>query len=290
MKKYTNHILLHFIVLLWGTTGVLGKLIQENAYALVWHRFILAILAMAVWLKFKRISIRISQRDLWQLLGVGGIIALHWIAFFGAIQIANISVTLVCLSSGSLFAAFLEPLFFKRHIHMHEILFGLSLIFGIALIFTITPQFQLGMGIAIFSAFASSLFLVLNGILIRKHNAVVMSFYEMLGGFLVLSVLACVLGMTQTVFILPTPQDFGWLLILAVVCTAFAFVVSVQVMKVIKPFDVVLAVGMEPVYGILLAYFVFADSERMRPQFYWGAGIVLATIYANVLVKRRMKG
>lgn len=282
------HLILHLVVFLWGFTAILGKLVNLSAESLVWYRFIVAITTLFFYIKNKKINLKLTPKQIYPLFGVGFIIAIHWVTFYHAIKISNISITLVCLSSGTLFTAFLEPLFFKRKLYMHELIFGVIIVLSLALIFKIESTHALGMTIAIFSAFTSSVFLVINGKLTHKYNASVMSFYEMLGGWIGLTLFLAFFSTSVTPFALPQPTDIPWLLILGIVCTAFTFVASTFVMKTISPFTVMIAIMLEPIYGIVLAYFIFGSSEHMSTGFYWGAFLILITLFANVILKKRI--
>jgi drug/metabolite transporter (DMT)-like permease len=252
----------------------------------VWYRILIAVSAILVYLKLTGVKLRTSSRSLAQFFGVGLIIALHWVFFYEAIKVSNISVTLACFASGTLFASLLEPLFFRRRIVPVEIFFGLIVIAGIYMIFQFESQYVLGIVFSLAAAFLSSLFTVLNGILVREHDSRIISFYELLGGLAGMTVYFLITGgFTKEFFNVPA-MDWLHLTILAIVCTSFTFIVSVEIMKEINPFTVVLTVNLEPIYGIILAYFIFGEEERMTLGFYIGSLVVLATIFANAMLKK----
>lgn len=287
-KLNRNYLLLHFIVFLWGWTAVLGKLITVSAVDLVWYRTLIAVAAIFVYLKIVKVPLKLSAISLMKLFGVGAIIALHWFFFYEAIKVSNVSVTLACFASGTLFASLLEPLFFRRKIVPAEIIFGLLIIAGIYLIFHFESQYVLGIVYSLSAAFLASLFTVFNGILIRDHDSKIISFYELLGGCLVTSVFLGASGSFNAEFFNISLSDTGYLLLLATVCTAFAFIISVEIMKEINPFTIVLTVNLEPIYGIVLAYFIFDDEKAMTTGFYLGSLIVLGTILTNAALKKRL--
>ena len=144
LVKYKNYLLLHLIILIWGFTPILGKWISLPAASLVWFRIIIATLAVFFYLLKVKGSLKISLRDFYKFFGVGILIALHWVFFYHAIKVSNISVTLACFSSGTLFASLLEPIFFKRKIDRYEILFGVIVIIGLYLIFQFETKYVLG--------------------------------------------------------------------------------------------------------------------------------------------------
>ena len=285
LSKYKYHIWLHLIVLLFGLTGILGKLITVDAYLLVWYRLLIALVGIIIYLAFTKSSLKISRKQLIKTLLVGVIIATHWVTFFMAIKVSNVSVALVCFSSSTLFTSLIEPLYFKRKIKAYELMFGLVIVIGLYLIFSFEFKYLLGMIISVISAALASWFTVLNGILIKETNAKLISFYELLGAFVV--VFAYMLfanGVDISQFIIPT-EDIKWLIILGILCTAFAFIVSVEVMKKISPYTVTISVNLEPIYSIVLALLIWPETETMSSGFYMGTTIVIATIFLNALFK-----
>ena len=283
--KLLNYLHLHFIVFIWGFTAVLGKLIELEAIPLVWYRMLLATGFVFLYVKFKKVNLRFSWKVLGQFALSGIIIALHWLTFFGAIKASNVSVTLAVLSTGAFFASLLEPLIYGRKIILYEVFFGLVVIVGLYIIFDVEASHALGIGLALISAFLSALFSVINGKLVLKHKASAISFYELMFGVLGITVFLAVSGGFSTEFFVVSANDWMYLAILASVCTAYAFIASIHVMKWISPYTVMLTINMEPVYGIILALIVFGDSEKMGSQFYYGTIIILLTVITNGIIK-----
>jgi len=284
-----NLLLLHFIVLIFGFTGIIGKLITIDSEPLVWYRMVIALAGIAVFMKLAKISRAASRRTIITLMLTGVITAAHWIAFFEAIKISTVSVTLACLSTAALFTALLEPIFFKRRVSGAELLMGVIIVGGLVLIFSFETQYAAGIMLALISAFLAACFTVLNGIFIRKEKPSRIAYYEMIGGVIAISVYLAIRGKIGTDFFSVSTSDWIWLLILGIVCTAFAFVASVKVMETITPFTVSLSINMEPVYGIILAWLIFGEEEQMTWGFYSGAFIILATVFTNALIKRRKR-
>lgn len=234
---------------------------------------------------YKKISFKIANRTKVLMLIAGLIIALHWLTFFKAIKVSNVSVTLACLSTGAFFTSFLEPIFYGRKVIWYEVFFGLLVISGLYIIFNVEGDYWLGIVLALTSAFLSALFSVINGKFAKEYNASAISFYELLGGVLFLSFYLLLNNQFTKDFFTLSLNDFGWLFILASVCTAYAFIASVAVMKHLSPYTVMLTINLEPVYGIILALFIFQDKEKMNPQFYIGASIILLTVILNGVIK-----
>lgn len=283
--KLLNYLHLHFIVFIWGFTAVLGKLIDLEAIPLVWYRMLLATGFVFLFVMFKKVNLRFSWKVLGQFALSGIIIALHWLTFFGAIKASNVSITLAVLSTGAFFASLLEPLIYGRKVIFYEVFFGIIVMVGLYLIFDLDASYALGIGLALISAFLSALFSVINGKLVLKHKASAISFYELLFGVIGISIFLGISGGFTTEFFEVSANDWMFLAILASVCTAYAFIASIHVMKWISPYTVMLTINMEPIYGIILALLVFGESEKMGSQFYYGTIIILLTVIANGIIK-----
>ncbi len=282
MKSYLH---LHLIVFIWGFTAVLGALISLDALPLVWFRMLFAVGFIAVYIYFKKISLRISKKVLLQFLFSGLIIALHWFTFFHAIKISNISITLACLSTGALFTSLLEPILYGKKIVRYEVFFGLLVVFGLYIIFKVEGNYFLGIIIALTSAFLSALFAVINSKFVKEHDPTIISFYELTGGVIFFTFLLFFNHSFSPTFFQLSAQDLMYLLILSSVCTAYAFIASTSVMKFLSPYTVMLTINLEPIYGIVLAVLIFKDKERMSFEFYIGAFIILLTVLLNAIIK-----
>jgi len=288
LAKYKYHIWLHITVVIFGLTGVLGKLITADSYLLVWYRVGIAVVCLLGYFAFTKFSLKVSKNELIKILLVGIVIAVHWVTFFEAIKQSNVSVALVCFSSSTLFTALLEPLFFRRRIKAYELIFGVLIIVGLYFIFSFEFKYLVGMILSVVSAALASLFTVCNGILIKKTRAKLISFYELLGAFIIVSIYLLITNKGDlTQFAVPV-VDLKWLIILGTICTAFAFIMSVEVMKKISPYTVTISVNLEPIYSILLALIIWPETETMSLGFYMGTVIVIATIFLNAVFKKKL--
>tara|TARA_R100000988_G_scaffold100172_1_gene70298 strand:- start:60 stop:962 length:903 start_codon:yes stop_codon:yes gene_type:complete len=286
--KLLNYLHLHFIVFIWGFTAVLGALISIDAIPLVWYRMLMATGLIFLFLKYRKIPLIFPKKTLSGFALAGLIIALHWLAFFGAIKVANVSVTLAIMSTGAFFTSLLEPLFYKRKIIGYEVFFGLLVIVGLYIIFNVEGDYLYGILLALAASLLGALFSVINGKFAVKYNASAISFYELGFGMLCITFYLAFSGSFTTDFFQLTNTDWMYLFILASACTAYAFIASVHVMKWISPYTVMLTINMEPVYGIILALLILGDTENMSPQFYYGALIIVITVIANGIVKNRL--
>jgi len=285
--KLRNQIHLHFLVFIAGFTAILGELINLKSVPLVWYRMTIAGILMFIFLRYKRIKLRVPLNVKIRFFLAGIVIALHWITFFAAINTSNISITLAMFSTGAFFASLIEPLFYRRRIISYEIIFGLLVMVGVAMIMQIEGKYFYGIILGILSAFLSSLFAVINGKFVQNYNAVTISFYEFISGILFISIFLAFdheHGFSASFFNI-TFNDFIYLLILASVCTAYAFIASVYVMKHITPFSVVLTYNLEPVYGIIMAFIIFPEKERMPVIFYIGSSLIILTVLLNAIIK-----
>jgi drug/metabolite transporter (DMT)-like permease len=281
---------LHIAVLLAGLTGILGKLISLNEGLLVWWR--LFITAVSLWLlaAVRRQDIRIDRRDLWRIIGIGGIAALHWVCFYGSIKYSNVSVGLLCFSAVGFFTAIIEPLVLGHRVDVVELLLGLLAIGGIFFIFQVDPHYKTGIVVGLVSSLLASLFPVLNKRILRRVQPETVTLYELSGGCLVLTAL-----MPLYLWLFPTPSlvpglaDLGWLLVLSWACTVLAFNLGLMALQKISAFTVSLTYNLEPVYGIMLAFVVFREDKYFNKGFYVGLGIILGSIVLQTLRLWRKK-
>ncbi|WP_055445357.1 DMT family transporter [Lacinutrix himadriensis] len=286
--KLKNYLHLHVLVFIAGFTAILGELITISSVPLVWFRMAMASILVSIYVAVSKTKIKLSLNDIAKLSIAGVIIALHWITFFGAIDASNVSITLAMFSTGAFFASLIEPLIYKRSVIWYEILFGVIVIIGVIIITQSEMKYINGIILGITSAFLSSLFAVLNGKFLEKHSATTISFYEFISGvaFITIFLLVFYDGFSLSFFQLPT-SDYIYLFILASICTAYAFIASVYVMRYISPYTVVLTYNLEPIYGIILAILLFPEKEKMTTNFYYGASLILGVVLLNGILKNR---
>ncbi|MEL1240450.1 DMT family transporter [Flavobacterium flavipallidum] len=282
LKSYLS---LHLIVFIWGFTAVLGALISIPADEIVWYRMLMAALFLGFYIFFSKRSFLIPWTSLLQLTFVGLLIALHWIFFFHAIHVSNVSITLAIFSLGAFLASLLEPLFYGRKVLWYEVFFGLVIIAALSFIMQVEVSYFKGMLFAFVSIILGVLFTLSNGKLIQKHDSAVITFYEFLAGVLFISCYFVFENKFKPVFFQVSVNNWLLLLVLSSVCTAYAFTASVYVMKQLSPYTVMLTTNLEPVYGIVLAYFIIGEKEKMSASFYGGALLIIAVVILNGLLK-----
>ena len=282
---------LHTAVFQAGFTAILGKLIGLSEGMLVWWRIFLTVIVLAGWLYFTRQLERLALRSFLKIAGVGFIIALHWLLFYGSIKYANVSVALVCFSATGFFTSLLEPLILQRRISWIELLLGLLSVAGIYIIFDFHPQYKLGIIFGLLCALGSALFPIFNKQLLLRFKPTTLTLYELGGGLLLLTL---VLPMYHLYFpanyYWPTASDWIWLLVLAVLCTVLAFLLQLNALKKISAFTSNLTFNLEPLYGILMAFVFFKESHMLHREFFIGlALIVLAVLLQMWMVWRGRK-
>ena len=284
--KLKNYLHLHFLVFIAGFTAILGELISINAISLVWFRMSMAGILMLIYIKIRKIKLKVDFKSIVKFSIAGIIIALHWITFFESIKQSTISIALAMFSTGAFFASLIEPLFYKRRVIWYEILFGLLVIIGVWVITSTEFKYLNGIILGILSALFSSTFAVINGKLVERNSATVISFYEFISGVIFISIFIALFrgGFDMTFFGLST-SDWFYLFILASICTAYAFIAAVHVMKQISPYTVVLTYNLEPIYGIILAIILFPKAEKMSTEFYIGATLIISTVILNGILK-----
>lgn len=276
----------HFIVFIFGFTSILGVLIEKEAIALVWYRMLIASVFLTLFIFFfNKKKFEFSYNLLYKLVAAGFLIAAHWVSFFYAIKMVGVSPTLAMLSSGALMTAILEPIFYQRKILFYEVLFGGITMIGMFVIFKTSPDDWLGMLVALIATVLGVFFTLINGLLIKENSSVIITLGEMITGVGFISLFLLFGGGFDVSFFTITTSDFLFLMLLGTVCTAYAITFSIEVMKQLNPFTIMLIINMEPIYGILLALLIFGESELMSSGFYIGLLIILFAIVSNSIVK-----
>ncbi|EMB18562.1 DMT family transporter [Rhodopirellula europaea] len=286
-----DYLKLHFLVFVWGFTGALGELIQLPVVEIVLFRSAIASVVLA-WIVRK--SWRVPARRALAMLATGGLIGLHWVLFFLAVKVANVSVCMVGIATVSLWTALLEPLMIRgRKLRRMDLVFGVCVIAAVAVIFQSELQYAGGFLIAIVAAFTAAVFSILNGRFAVTTPHRVISLYEMIGacGFCAacLPLSAFYLSEGQGLDLVPSPSDFGWLLVLAVVCTVYAYSEYVSLLKRLSVFTINFANNLEPVYGMILGAILFGDYRTLGVGFYLGATAIAFLVLAHTGWSRRKR-
>ncbi|MGD1843207.1 MAG: DMT family transporter [Thermonemataceae bacterium] len=290
-----DYLQLHFIVFIWGFTAILGELITSiSRFELVFYRTLIAFLGLVVLFFYKKRSFQVSKKNLIKYLLTGGIIAVHWILFFLAMRVSTVSICLIGLATASLWTSLLEPIFYRKRPQLLDVLLGLLILGGLYIVSSAELHYALGLLLGVISALLGALFSVLNAQFIKKQHHYTITLYEMLGACLAS---ACFLPFywfnpinPQKIQLLPNYTEWFYLLILALVCTVYAYAASVKLMKKFTAFAVNLTVNLEPIYGMILAFFFFPERERqLSPSFYIGAVIIMIAVFSYPTLKKLLR-
>ena len=287
----SDYIRLHFIVFIWSFTAILGLLISIPPVEMVFFRTLIAAVTLLVLLFIFGRSLKLPRRSFLIIVFTGTVIAAHWILFFLSARVSNASICLAGMATCTLWTSLFEPLVNRRSFKFFEIALGLVIIAGLYVIFRFEFNHALGLLLAVLSAMLGAIFSVINGRLTHSHDPYVITMYEMAGAcmsiLLFFPFYSHFMAGGYTLQLIPTFEDWWYLSILAIICTVYAFSVSVEIMKRISAYAVNLTVNLEPVYGIILALLIFGDKERMNPQFYVGTSIILIAVLSYPLLNKR---
>jgi len=278
---------MHLIIFIWGFTGILGKLILLDAIQIVWYRVVIAFVALSIYFAFTKKSIKTkSTKSFLEISLVGLFVAIHWLTFYHSIQLSTASLGILCLSTTTLHVAWMEPLVMKRKISLLEIVLSLVVVLGIYITssgFTESEYTALFYGLI--SALFAALFSVFNTKIVEKESAGIITFYEMLSASVGISVFLIIIGRFNFSLFEISYSDFYWLLFLGIVCTSFAFLATVIVLKQLGAFTVSLSINLEPIYTLFLAIFILNENDLLSTHFYIGAVVIIIAVLSNGLIK-----
>lgn len=297
LQKYKYHLLLHFTILVWGFTGIIGKMLDISglsSHEVVFWRMLIGWVALFVYIIFAKKKIFVNRKTILKFFGNGVLIALHWYCFFEAIARSNVSIALVFLSTTALFTSIAEPIVTKKKFIPKELITGILVIIGICVIvkdlnFLENPNYLPAIFFALISALLAAFFSVINSVFVKENDSGIISFYELLGGFLLIAIIFISTGDISIANLTLNMEQFLWLLLLGTICTSFAFLMGVYVMKFIPAYTVNLSVNLEPIYAIILALLIFKKTEIMGVYFYIGSSIVVGSILLNAHFKKQKK-
>lgn len=279
---------MHLTVFVWGFTAILGRLISISAIPLVFYRLLVVVSVMPLIIHFRGLSLRVSAAHLKKFSLVGALVAIHWLCFYGCIKYAGIAVAVLTLSTLTFFTALLEPLVFKRRVSLPELVIGFGVMLGVSVLIKVeTSTDFLGLSLGLGSALFSAGFGVLNGQLAREARGEVMTFWELLAASVVVSLVFLV---EPAQFVAPwalSLRDGALLLLLGIGCTVLPWLWNLRVLKTLSPYALALAVSLEPVYSMALAWFIFPHTEQLTWRFYAGSSVLIALVALNTWLRRR---
>lgn len=283
---------LHFIVILFGFTGILGKLVTLPAVEMVFYRTLLAAIGIGIFLLIMRRSPRVTASDARALLFTGSIVGIHWLSFFVSGRIANVSVSLVGFATASFWTSLLEPLFTRSRVKHLEVFLGLFVVVGLGIIFGSGFTYSVGLWVGILSGLSCAIFALINARLVKRIDPYVITFYEMIGSMgsiaLFLPIYRDRWADDGLLRLVPAGMDWVWILLLAWLCTVYAYSAAVELFRRISVFLFQITLNLEPVYGILMALVVFGEAEQMTAMFYIGAFVIFCAVVAFPFAKRKL--
>lgn len=288
-KRLKYQITLHIIIFIWGFTAILGKLIETNAFVLVWYRVLIA--TVSLWLLLfllKKDRKIIDKKDRWRTLGVGAIVALHWLTFYLSIKFSTASLTIICLATTTVHVAWLEPIVMKRRFLWSELLIGLIIIGGIYLIANEGTQegLYIGLSLGLLAAVLAAFFSVFNQRLVQTVSATKITLYEMFSATLVMTFFLAFTERLNLASLTLSVNDILLLMFLGVICTSVAFLITVEIQKLLGAFTVTLSINMEPIYTLGLAAWILNEYQKLSVSFYYGASIIVLAVFGNAFLKR----
>lgn len=284
---------LHFIVFLWGFTAIIGKELSISAADVVLYRTGLAALVVGGFMIIRKLSFQFEPKVIAQFSITGLVIAMHWFLFFESARVSNVSISLAGMATTTLWTSLVEPIITRKSVKPIEVLLGLIVIGGLYVIFRFEFDNALGLTLAVLSALLSAIFSVLNAGFAKKHSEYAITFYEMLAACIAIAIFIPIykVNFLKEVagYAIPTLSDWGLIIILAIVCTVYAFSASVELMKRVSAFAVNLTINLEPVYGILMALLIYGEREQMSGGFYYGTLIIIAAVFSYPIIRRRQR-
>ena len=277
---------IHFCVLLWGFTAILGKLISLAALPLVWWRMLIVTGVLLLVRRFWRGVVALSPGSVAIFAGTGVLLSLHWVTFYASIKLANASVAATCMALTPVMIALIEPLIARRPFDMRELLFGVAVIPGVALVAGGTPAgMRLGVGVGVLSAAFIAVVSCLHKRFAAEASALAVTGIEMAAGVVFLPLLGPLLGGTS-IFVPPGQRDVLFLLALAFGCTLLPYVLSLVALRRLSAFASALAVNLEPIYTIVLAMLFFDEQHELSLGFYAGAAVLVGVVFSHPLLTR----
>ena len=280
---------IHICVVLWGFTAILGKLITLPALALVWWRMLLVTLALACFPRVWRGLAKIPPRLIAVYAGIGAVVAVHWLTFYGSVKMANASVAATCMALAPVVTALIEPAVTGARFERHNLLLGILVIPGVALVVGGIPgSMHLGFWVGVISAVLAAVYTALNKRYLGHHDAMAVTSVELGAGFLLVAAIAPFAAPDGASIVLPSVQDGAWLAVLAILCTLIPFAVSLATLRHLSAFTAQLAINLEPVYAIGIAVLFLGEARDLDGLFFLGVAIVLAAVFGHGWLQTRL--
>ena len=283
------YLILHVSVFLYGLSGIFGRIISLEGTILVWYRMVLTITSLLFFPALISKVKAIPRKKFLKIMGIGILLAIHWVAFFDSIRLSNVTIALSCLAASAFFTSIIEPIVFKQKIKLSEIFLGILVIIGFIFMIEYTDEsYLLGVILGIFSAFFYATITVGNKAFVAETDGYVLTFIEFIGGALFLSlIMPFYFSAFPEAPRFPTSKDWIFLIALVLLCTTLAYNLTLIAMKRISAYSAALTLNMEPVYAIFMAYLIFREDKELHPGVYLGTGIILLSVFLDLWLKNR---
>jgi drug/metabolite transporter (DMT)-like permease len=291
MVGFKDYFQLHFIVFLWGFTAILGNLISIPSVEMLVYRVAITLVAFGVLTYYHKNSFHLEIKQIAKLIIIGWIIALHWVFFYSSAKISSVSICLAGFATTTLWASLADPIINKKKFSWFDLALGLVMLYGLYLIYKFEYQYSLGLFLGVLAALTSAIFTALNSRVTKQiTSSYTLSFYEMTGVLMALVLFLPIyreyVSPSQSLQFAVSNMDIFYILVLTFGCTVYPFITSIKLLKKFSAFMMNLTVNLEPVYGILMAYFLLNEKEKMSMGFYIGAGIILVCVLAYPFLKK----
>lgn len=284
-----EYLKLHISVLLAGFTGLFAKLTSLNEVMIVWYRMLFAFVIFSVMLLIMKKKPVENIKDALKITGLGALLAIHLMFFFGSMKYATLSIGVVCYSLVGFFTVIMEPLVLKTKFSFLELFYSLIAVLGIGLIFNFDTSYRFGIVLGVISAALFALYTLFNKTILQGKSSRSMLFYELLGGTVFMGLfLPIYIPISHTTQILPVGLDWLWLILLAFFCTVILYLLHIAVLKTLSAFTVSLAGNLEPLYGIILAVLFLSEAQDFTLSFYIGMILIFASVFLQSVVKKRV--
>lgn len=275
---------IHIAVFLFGIAGLFGKVINQSPIIIVFGRVLFASLALSLFVLFSRSNFKLKNNlDLYVFILSGIMLAIHWITFFYSIQISTVAIGLITFSTFPVFVALLEPLVFKNKVSKNNFFVSLFALVGVVLIvpeFSFKNNLSCGIMWGIISGLIFAFISILNKKYVQKYSGVVVALYQDV--FAAISLLPFVLMINSSF----GKNEFLYLMVLGVFCTALAHALFIYGLKNIKAFTASIITMLEPVYGIVFACFILNEMPGLKTIL--GGVIILLSVFFVTRIDKRI--
>lgn len=286
-KKIWNYAALHFAIFAWGASGVTANLMSLPAAGITVYRSAIAFFVLFIFNQIIKASTKLSTREKTQLLLTGAILGVHWWCFFASIKYSTVSIALICIASGPIFIALLQPFIDKSPIKKSQLILGSTSIVALAIIYKFESEYKLGIFIGLIAGFLDAFYTLFTSRINQNIKSSVTAQYQLFGAAAIIFVTYFFIEPDWQWLTLKTTSDYWGVLFLGVVCSAVAMSLYVMAIKKLSAFTAILSLNLEAVYGIILALIIFGEAEHMSTGLYSGGAMLISCVIADGILSRK---